>query len=154
MTRIALRVSILLSPLLLRDGQSFLGNQFVLELKAITIIVSIRKTKLTTIHNETLIPGDFILAWTAETVSLPVLSRYAARVEGKSGLARLGLLVHLTAPIIHAGYRGQIQLEMVNLGPNEVSLDVGMPICQLVFEMTLGTPVKGYTGRYFGQAPP
>ncbi|MGH7040391.1 MAG: dCTP deaminase [Stellaceae bacterium] len=69
-------------------------------------------------------------------------------------MARLGLIVHLTAPTIHAGFKGQIQLEMVNLGPNDIILDVGMPICQLIFEMTLGTPVQGYTGRYFGQTQP
>jgi dCTP deaminase len=85
---------------------------------------------------------------------LPASSRFAARIEGKSGLARLGLVVHLTAPTIHAGFKGQIQLEMVNLGPNEIILDVGMPICQLIFEMTLGTPVAGYAGRYFGQMQP
>ena len=96
-------------------------------------------------------PNDFVLAWTAETVYLPVTSRFAARVEGKSGLARLGLVVHLTAPTIHAGYKGQIQLEMINFGPNEIILDVGMPICQLIFEMSLGTPVKSYSGQFFGE---
>jgi dCTP deaminase len=116
--------------------------------------LSIRKTKIPSVQNHTLQPGDFILAWTTETIFLPITSRYAARVEGKSGLARLGLLIHLTAPTIHAGYGGQIQLEMVNVGPNEIILDVGMRICQLIFESTLGTPVKGYTGRYFGQTAP
>jgi dCTP deaminase len=113
-----------------------------------------RKTKITSLHNHTINQNDFILAWTRETIYLPVTSRFAARIEGKSGLARLGLVVHLTAPTIHAGFKGQIQLEMVNLGPNEIILDVGMPICQLIFEMTLGTPVMGYTGRYFGQSQP
>jgi dCTP deaminase len=116
--------------------------------------LAIRKDPMTSLHNHTLLPNDFILAWTRETVYLPVTSRFAARVEGKSGLARLGLLVHLTAPTIHAGFKGQIQLEMVNIGPNEIILDVGMPICQLIFEITFGTPVKGYTGRYFGQTQP
>jgi dCTP deaminase len=113
-----------------------------------------RKTKITSLHNHTIRRNEFILAWTTETISLPVTSRVAARIEGKSGLARLGLVVHLTAPTIHAGFKGQIQLEMVNLGSNEIILDVVMPICQLIFEMTLGTPVMGYTGRYFGQSQP
>jgi dCTP deaminase len=111
-----------------------------------------RKTKIPSFQNYTIKKHDFILAWTQETVHLPVNSRFAARVEGKSGLARLGLVVHLTAPTIHAGFKGQIQLEIVNLGPNEIIFDVGMPICQLIFEMTLGTPVVSYTGRYFGQS--
>jgi dCTP deaminase len=113
-----------------------------------------RKTKIASLHNHTIRQNEFILAWTRETIHLPVTSRFAARVEGKSGLARLGLVVHLTAPTIHAGFKGQIQLEMINFGPNEIILDVGMPICQLVFEMTLGTPVQGYTGHYFGQNQP
>jgi dCTP deaminase len=43
----------------------------------------IRKTKIKSLHNYTLIPGAFVLAWTVETVYLPVTSRFAARVEGK-----------------------------------------------------------------------
>lgn len=116
--------------------------------------LTIRKTKIGSLNGHTLKPNDLILAWTREDLSLPITSRFAARVEGKSGLARLGLIVHLTAPTIHAGWRGQIQLEMVNLGPNEIILDVGMRICQVIFELTLGTPVQGYTGHYFGQTPP
>jgi dCTP deaminase len=93
-----------------------------------------------------------LLGWTSETAILPITSRVAARVEGKSSLARLGLMVHMTAPTIHAGFTGQIQLEMCNLGPYDIVLDVGMPICQLVFEVTFGTPAKGYLGQFAGQA--
>lgn len=96
-------------------------------------------------------PGMFLLAWTKETVFLKNTSRFAARVEGKSGLARLGLGVHLTAPTIHAGFKGPIQLEMYNAGPNDIILDEGMAICQLIFEVTFGTPEKGYAGMFFGQ---
>lgn len=93
-----------------------------------------------------------LLAWTKEDIVLPYTSRIAARVEGKSGLARLGLLVHMTAPTIHAGFRGQIQLEMYNLGPYDIILDAGMTICQLIFEITFGTPEKGYGGQFSGQS--
>ncbi|HEX3881233.1 MAG TPA: dCTP deaminase [Stellaceae bacterium] len=92
-----------------------------------------------------------LLAWTKEDIVLPYSSRVAARVEGKSGLARLGLMVHMTAPTIHAGFRGQIQLEMYNLGPYDIILDAGMTICQLIFEITFGTPAKGYGGQFSGQ---
>jgi dCTP deaminase len=95
--------------------------------------------------------GTLLLAWTKEDITLPYTSRIAARVEGKSGLARLGLLVHMTAPTIHAGFRGQIQLEMCNLGPYDIILDAGMTICQLIFEITFGTPEKGYGGQFSGQ---
>lgn len=96
-------------------------------------------------------PGELILAWTVEEVRLPVKSRIAARVEGKSSLARLGLCVHMTAPTIHAGFEGPIQLEVINHGVRKIRLKTGMRICQLIFESTLGTPLKGYHGQFFGQ---
>jgi dCTP deaminase len=99
-------------------------------------------------------PRDFVLAWTREIVALPVHSRLAARVEGKSSLARLGIGVHLTAPTIHCGFSGPIQLEILNSGPHEIILDAGMRICQLIFETTTGTPEKGYQGLFLNQAPP
>jgi dCTP deaminase len=52
----------------------------------------------------TIEPGMFLLGWTVEKVQLPHTSRIAARVEGKSSLARLGIGVHVTAPTIHAGF--------------------------------------------------
>jgi dCTP deaminase len=73
-------------------------------------------------------------------------------VEGKSSLARLGLMVHMTAPTIHAGFVGQIQLEMYNLGPYDIVVAAGMRICQLIFELSLGTPAKGYVGQFAGQS--
>lgn len=96
-------------------------------------------------------PGHMVLAWTKEFVELKYQSRVAARVEGKSSLARLGIGVHLTAPTIHAGFAGQIRLEMVNHNKLPVRLREGMKICQLIFEQTMGTPVRGYQGRFAGQ---
>jgi dCTP deaminase len=105
----------------------------------------------------------FILGWTEEKIQLPHRSRLAARVEGKSSLARLGIGVHVTAPTIHAGfgfkkddanYPGSpLQLEMWNAGPADVKLAVGMAICQLIFEIVDGTPEKGYEGRFNVQGP-
>ena len=77
--------------------------------------------------------------------------RLAARVEGKSSLGRLGLGVHITAPTIHAGFNGRIRLEIINHGSLPIRLRAGMRICQLIFEQTLGTPEKGYSGRFVGQ---
>lgn len=96
-------------------------------------------------------PHDFVLGWTHENVELPVETRLAARVEGKSSLARLGIGIHITAPTIHAGFKGPIQLEICNHGPLKVKLTPGMPVCQLIFEQTLGTPDKGYKGQFHGQ---
>lgn len=96
-------------------------------------------------------PGKLILAWTRERVELNLKGQVAARVEGKSGLARLGLGVHITAPTIHAGFVGTIQLEMFNHGPMHIKLRPKMPICQLIFEMTKGMPGKAYKSQFSGQ---
>jgi dCTP deaminase len=58
-----------------------------------------------------------ILAKTRQRIHLKPGARLAARVEGRSSLARLGVIVHLTAPTIHAGFNGTITLEMINHGP-------------------------------------
>jgi dCTP deaminase len=97
------------------------------------------------------VPRKLALGWTREFVELPVETRIAARVEGKSSLARLGLVVHMTAPTIHAGFRGRIRLEMMNHGAVPIRLWPGMRICQLIFETTLGTAEKGYKGQFAGQ---
>jgi dCTP deaminase len=96
-------------------------------------------------------PQDFILGWTHEKITLPNHSRIAARVEGKSSQARVGLGVHITAPTIHAGFNGRLQLELCNHGKVSIRLIPGMPICQLIFEITFGTPLKGYSGVFSGQ---
>lgn len=108
-------------------------------------------------------PGAFLLGWTIEKIKLPHAARLAARVEGKSSLARLGIGVHVTAPTIHAGfgekkgdgdYPGSpLQLEMWNAGPLDVKLATGMAICQLIFELVDGTPERGYSGRFSEQGP-
>jgi len=107
--------------------------------------------------------GGFLLGWTIEKLQLPHPSRLAARVEGKSSLARLGLGVHVTAPTIHAGFGynaddanfpgSPLQLEIWNVGPLDIRPQEGMPICQLIFEYVDGTPEKGYEGRFAIQGP-
>jgi dCTP deaminase len=109
------------------------------------------KKKRMTDKGYILVPGIFVLGWTKENIELPVHSRLAARVEGKSSLARLGIGIHVTAPTIHAGFKGQIQLEICNHGALKVKLTTGMRVCQLIFEQTLGTPVKGYSGQFYKQ---
>lgn len=101
----------------------------------------------------TLAPQRFVLGWTREEVEIPIFSRLAARVEGKSAIARVGIGVHVTAPTIHCGFKGSIQLEIFNFGPHEIILDAGMSICQLIFEQTLGTPEKSYAGAFLNQQP-
>lgn len=97
-------------------------------------------------------PGVLTLGWTQEYVKLKNSTRLAARVEGRSSLARWGVGIHVTAPTIHAGFSGPIQLEMINHGNRPLLLRPGMRICQLILEMSLGTPEKGYSGQYLEQS--
>jgi len=95
-------------------------------------------------------PGVFYLASTYEKIGLPTASRMAARVEGKSSLARLGLVVHMTAPTIHCGYGpGIITLEIYNYGPFPILVTPGESfICQLIIECVKTKPTER-TGRKF-----
>lgn len=97
-------------------------------------------------------PGKFVLGITKEWIELPRESKIAARVEGRSTLARLGLIVHLTAPTIHAGFKGQIVLEMCNLGPYQLKLiPERLAICQLIFERLGKSPLGDVKTKYQGQ---
>ena len=58
-------------------------------------------------------PNILILCKTRETIRLPTEARIAARVEGKSSLARFGLLIHFTAPTIHSAFYNTIRLELI-----------------------------------------
>lgn len=93
-----------------------------------------------------LMPGTFVLANTTEEVELPLLSdpdkSLAARIEGKSSRARFGLLIHFTAPTVHAGFKGTLTLEMINLSPFPFLLTPGMAIAQLIVEDVRGVPKR------------
>lgn len=104
-----------------------------------------------------LAPGEFVLASTLESVSLN--NQHAARVEGKSSLGRLGLLVHATAGFIDPGFYGQVTLELANLMPSPIRLYAGMPIAQIaVFQMAgpCSHPygAEGTKSKYAGQVGP
>jgi dCTP deaminase len=91
----------------------------------------------------TLQPNRFILGQTLEQITLPIRPDrpcYAARIEGRSSFARIGLLVHFTAPTIHAGFRGNIALEMINLAGYPITLYPGMEVCQLIVEPLDSSP--------------
>ena len=89
-------------------------------------------------------PEKFYLAPTYEKVCLPINSKFAARVEGKSSLARLGLVVHMTAPTIHCGFGpGIITLEIYNYGPFPLVVTPGKSlICQLIIECVKTIPTE------------
>jgi dCTP deaminase len=104
----------------------------------------------------TLKAGTFVLGNTHERVSFPIEKGkkcYSARVEGKSSLARCGILIHFTAPTIHAGFEGTITLEIINLGPLTFLLYPGMSICQLIIEEVRGCPADA-PSQFQGQNTP
>ena len=76
-------------------------------------------------------PGDFVLGITQERIGIP--SDLMGRLDGKSSLGRLGLLVHSTAGFIDPGFKGRIVLEFTNVSPLPISLYPGMPIAQVSF---------------------
>ena len=77
-------------------------------------------------------PGDFVLAVTLEHVVIP--NDLMGRLEGRSSLGRLGIVVHSTASIFDPGWDGKCVLELGNLGRMAVALTVGMRICAMTFE--------------------
>lgn len=82
-------------------------------------------------------PGELALAVTLESVTIP--DDLVGWIDGRSSLARLGLMVHVTAHRIDPGWQGQIVLEMHNMGKLPLGLRPGMDICAINFE-TLSTP--------------
>jgi len=98
----------------------------------------------------TLLPGESVHGITVESLTLP--SNICGWIQGRSTLARVGLLVHITANFIHPGTEGQQVLEMTNAGPMSLEIQVGIPICQIIFEETRGE--AKYNGRFFKQDSP
>jgi dCTP deaminase len=84
-------------------------------------------------------PGEFVLGRTLEQVAIP--DDIVARIEGKSSLGRLGLIVHATAGFVDPGFSGTLTLEITNLTRVPIKLYAGKPIAQLSF-MTLDAPAQ------------
>jgi dCTP deaminase len=102
-------------------------------------------------------PGEFVLGSTLERVGVP--DDLVARVEGKSSLGRLGLLIHSTAGFIDAGFDGHVTLELANVANLPITLYPGMKIGQVSFmkmtspaENPYGSGAKG--SKYQGQRGP
>lgn len=135
------------------------GRAFAMDLRRGGFVGTFRDNSETTEITEdqpfVLQPRRFVLGQTMERIALPLIDDLclAARVEGRSSYARCGLLVHFTAPTIHAGFSGNITLEMMNWGPYPINLYPGMSICQLVVECVEGTPLCT-EGQFQGQATP
>jgi dCTP deaminase len=102
-------------------------------------------------------PGEFVLGSTLERVAVP--DDLVGRIEGKSSLGRLGLMIHSTAGFIDAGFDGHITLELANVASLPITLYPGMKIGQISF-MEMTSPAdkpygQGATGsKYQGQRGP
>jgi dCTP deaminase len=102
-------------------------------------------------------PGEFVLGSTLERIRLP--DDLVARLEGKSSLGRLGLLIHSTAGFVDAGFEGNLTLELSNVANLPITIYHGMPIGQISF-MRMDGPVENPYGshetgsKYQGQAEP
>jgi len=102
-------------------------------------------------------PGEFVLGSTLERVTLP--DDLVARLEGKSSLGRLGLLIHSTAGFIDPGWDGHVTLELSNVANLPITIYPGMKIGQLSF-VQLSEPAErpygsaGIGSKYQGQRGP
>jgi dCTP deaminase len=97
--------------------------------KGLTEPVEVEPDDLFVIH-----PNEFVLGRTEERVEMP--ANLVARIEGKSSLGRMGLIVHATAGFVDPGFQGSLTLEITNFNSVPIVLRPGLPIAQLSF-MTL-----------------
>jgi dCTP deaminase len=122
------------------------------DLEDLTRLVKIDEGEAFILH-----PGEFVLGSTFERVSLP--NDLVGRIEGKSSLGRLGLLIHSTAGFIDAGFSGHITLELSNVANLPITLYPGMKIGQVSF-LRMTTPADVPYGsarvgsKYQGQRGP
>jgi dCTP deaminase len=101
-------------------------------------------------------PGEFALAVTVESVAIP--DDLVGRLDGKSSLGRLGLIVHSTAGFVDPGFHGRLTLELTNIANLPIALYYQMPVSQISF-MRLSTPAErpygsGGGSKYQGQSGP
>lgn len=101
-------------------------------------------------------PGDFVLGMTIEHIEIP--DDLVGNLEGRSSIGRLGVIIHSTAASIECGFRGNITLELANMGKMPVALHPGMRICSVSFEeLTSPAEVPYYKkkgAKYIGQSGP
>jgi dCTP deaminase len=102
-------------------------------------------------------PGEFMLGSTTERIGLP--DDLVGRLDGKSSLGRLGLVIHSTAGFIDAGWDGHITLELSNVANLPITLYPGMKIGQIsFFQMTTAAErpygARGLGSKYRGQRGP
>jgi dCTP deaminase len=122
------------------------------EMEELTELIEVDPEEAFILH-----PGEFVLGSTLERITLP--DDLVARLEGKSSLGRLGLLIHSTAGFIDPGWDGHVTLELSNVANLPITIYYGMKIGQLSF-VQLSEPAEHPYGtgslgsKYQGQAGP
>jgi dCTP deaminase len=140
-----------------RDFRVFRNNRYpFIDVRAsqpdLTELVSISDDEPFILH-----PGEFVLGQTLEWVELP--DDLVSRLEGKSSLGRLGLLIHSTAGYVDPGWKGNLTLELSNVANLPIALYFGMKIGQISF-FHMSSPVERPYGskelgsKYQGQSTP
>ena len=118
----------------------------------LTELVDVKEDEAFILH-----PGEFVLGSTLEYVTLP--DDLVARLEGKSSLGRLGLLIHSTAGVVDAGFQGHLTLELSNVANLPITIYPNMKIGQVTF-FTMTSPAENPYGskkagsKYQGQRGP
>src|SRR6476659_8422862 len=122
------------------------------EMQDLTELVEVKPDEPFILH-----PGEFVLGSTLERVAIP--DDLVARLEGKSSLGRLGLLIHSTAGYVDPGWKGNLTLELSNVANLPIALYYGMKIGQISFfkmsspvDRPYGSPERG--PKYQGQSEP
>ena len=100
------------------------------------------KLEIDDIDGYTLKPGEFVLANVKEITGVD--SKHVGRLEGKSSLARMGLIIHATAGFLDPGNKLRLTLEIANLSPLPIKIYEGMKIAQLAFEELDGECERPY----------
>jgi dCTP deaminase len=121
-------------------------------LEDLTELVTLERGKPFILH-----PHEFVLGITHEQVCLP--DDLVGRLEGKSSLGRLGLLIHSTAGFVDPGWRGRLTLELANILNLPITLYAGMPVAQISFQQLTTAVERPYgsptlASKYQGDTDP
>ena len=130
-----------------RTRNAFIDPRGQIDWDSFTSLVAVADEEPFIMH-----PQELVLAATIEEITLP--ADILGRLEGRSSLGRLGIIVHGTAPLFFPGFTGRAVMELGNIGPMPVALYPGMRICAFTFERLSSPSSKPYRGKYSGQSGP
>lgn len=130
-----------------RTRNAFIDPRGEIDWESFTSVVTVEEDEPFLMH-----PQELVLAATIEEITLP--NDILGRLEGRSSLGRLGIIVHGTAPLFFPGFHGRAVMELGNIGPMPVALYAGMRICAFTFERLTSPSSRPYQGKYSGQSGP